>query len=333
MTGKAVALAAVVVAVLLMPLGLLFLAGGDSQTTSVNLPASAVPSQLALNSIPPRYLNLYLQASSECPALPWQVLAGIGKVETDHGQSNLPGVASGANFAGAEGPMQFEPATFASFETGPDLPLSPYDPADAIDTTAQMLCADGASSGTLTGIKSAIFAYNHANWYVNEVLAWASRYGVASESRPVEVAISYAVAQLGKPYRWGSTGPNSFDCSGLVYAAYLHAGITIGRTTYQWRQDGPRVPLNQLQPGDLLFSAGSDGTVQNPGHVVMDLGNGREIQAPETGEPVQVDKLSLAGVVVATRPAGASPLQIPSGGSHVASRPVDRAAAHRPARR
>ena len=116
-------------------------------------------------------------------------------------------------------------------------------------------------------------------------------------------AIAFAMAQLGKPYQWGAAGPDAYDCSGLVYAAYAAAGIRIARTTYQWRQDGPVVPLSQLQPGDLLFSAGSDGTAASPGHVVMYLGSGRVIQAPQTGEDVQIDPLDLAGVVVATRPA------------------------------
>ncbi|MGH3157066.1 MAG: NlpC/P60 family protein, partial [Streptosporangiaceae bacterium] len=63
------------------------------------------------------------------------------------------------------------------------------------------------------------------------------------------------------------------------------------------------IPQNHIQPGDLLFYAGSDGTNQNPGHVVMYLAGGQNIQAPETGEDVQIDLVDLSGVVVATRPA------------------------------
>ncbi|MGH3231520.1 MAG: C40 family peptidase, partial [Streptosporangiaceae bacterium] len=106
-----------------------------------------------------------------------------------------------------------------------------------------------------------------------------------------------------KPYQWGAAGPDAYDCSGLVYAAYAAAGIHIARTTYQWQQDGPIIPLSQIQPGDLLFSAGSDGTASDPGHVVMYLGNGQVIQAKETGEPVQAGPVDLVSVVVATRPA------------------------------
>ena len=101
--------------------------------------------------IPADYLTWYMDAAQTCPGLPWSVLAGIGTVESDNGQSNLPGVHSGANCAGAEGPMQFEPATFAEYAAGPDKPLSPYDPADAIYTAAAMLCAKGARGGSRGG--------------------------------------------------------------------------------------------------------------------------------------------------------------------------------------
>jgi hypothetical protein len=83
-----------------------------------------------------------------CHGLSWSVLAGIGTIESDNGQSDLPGVHSGANYAGAEGPMQFEPATFAEYAVDADQAanLSPYDPADAIYSAAAMLCANGAAS-------------------------------------------------------------------------------------------------------------------------------------------------------------------------------------------
>ena len=166
-----------------------------------------------------------------------------------------------------------------------------------------MLCASGARGGTGTGIENAVFAYNHAGWYVSEVMSWAGKYAAQGGSNVVATAIAFAKAQIGKPYQFGAAGPDAYDCSGLVYAAYAAAGIHIARTTYQWQQDGPVIPLSQIQPGDLLFSAGSDGTPTNPGHVVMYLGGGQVIQAPQTGEDVQIDPADLASAVVATRPA------------------------------
>lgn len=304
---KWLALAATVVVVI--PLGLVLLVAAQPSASQASTGLTSAPSLTALNDIPAAYLALYEAAAATCPSLPWPVLAGIGKVESDHGRSALPGVRSGANFAGAEGPMQFEPATFAQYAVDGDHDgqLSPYEPADAIYTAAAMLCANGASSGTATGIRQAVFAYNHSQTYVATVLAWAARYAVPAATRPAATAITFALRQLGKPYQWGATGPDAYDCSGLVFAAYAAAGIRIARTTFGWRLDGPQVPLSQLQPGDLLFSAGSDGTPASPGHVVMYLGGGQVIQAPQAGEDVQIDPLDLAGVVAATRPADLSP--------------------------
>ncbi len=294
--------AAVVVA---FPLALLFLVSTAAVPSAAAAGLAGSPSALALSDIPPAYLDWYLGGARTCPGLPWGVLAGIGKVESDHGRSSAPGVHSGANFAGAEGPMQFEPATFAEYAVGadPDAALSVYDPADAIYAAAAMLCANGAASATPARISRAVFAYNHSQAYVASVLAWAARYTAPAPAGAAATAIAFALDQLGKPYRWGAAGPGAYDCSGLVYAAYAAAGIQIARTTFQWRLDGPQVPLSQIQPGDLLFSAGSDGTPANPGHVVMYLGAGQVVQAPQTGQDVQIDPLDLAGVVVATRPA------------------------------
>ena len=298
-------LAAAAAVAVVLPLALLLLVTAGPSVSQASTSLAGGPSVLALQDIPPAYLALYMSAARTCPALPWGVLAGIGEVESDHGQSTAPGVHSGANYAGAEGPMQFEPATFAQYAVNGDHDgqLSPYDPADAIYTAAAMLCANGAASGTSAGIRQAVFAYNHSQAYVSDVLGWAARYTVPAPSAAAAAAIAFALRQVGKPYQWGAAGPDAYDCSGLVYAAYAAAGIPIARTTFGWRQDGPQVPLAQIQPGDLLFSAGSDGTDANPGHVVMYLGGGQIIQAPQTGEDVQIDPLDLAGVVVATRPA------------------------------
>lgn len=291
--------------VVFVSVALLILVSAGPMASQASAGPAGGPSVLALSDIPPAYLALYMGAAQTCPGLPWGVLAGIGTVESDNGRSTAPGVHSGANYAGAEGPMQFEPTTFAEYavDVDHDGAVDIYDPADAIYTAAAMLCANGAASGTPAGIRQAIFAYNHSLAYVADVLSWAARYTVPAPAGAAATAIAFALRQLGKPYQWGATGPNAYDCSGLVYAAYAAAGIHIARTTYQWRLDGPQVPLSEIQPGDLLFSAGSDGTPSNPGHVVMYLGGGQVIQAPQTGEDVQTDPLSLAGVVVATRPA------------------------------
>ena len=114
----------------------------------------------------------------------------------------------------------------------------------------------------------------------------------ASTPAAVVIAIAYAVAQLGKPYIWGGTGPAGYDCSGLVMMAYRAAGISLPRTTFQQVNVGtPVYSLSQLQPGDLAFSSGSDGTPTNPGHVGMFIGDDLVIEAPQSGEPVQLERL------------------------------------------
>jgi hypothetical protein len=122
---------------------------------------------------PTTYLQLFQDSAAQyCPGLSWTVLAAIGQIESGDG-ANV-----GPSPAGALGPMQFEPSTWAVWgtdgfgQTGtPDI-MNPY---DAVPSAARMLCADGAAAGG-SSLRSAIFDYNHADWYVNEVLALAAKY-------------------------------------------------------------------------------------------------------------------------------------------------------------
>ncbi len=174
---------------LIAVLGAAVLAGAVAGTAIPGGDASAVPasggppSGRALASIPPTYLVLYQQAAVTCPGLPWTVLAAIGTVESGNGQSVAAGVRSGANFAGAEGPMQFEPTTFSSFAVvgpgGAD-PPSPYDPVDAVYSAAHLLCTHGG--GDPSTVSRAVYAYNHSSDYVTQVLSLASSYGASGDA-------------------------------------------------------------------------------------------------------------------------------------------------------
>jgi hypothetical protein len=123
---------------------------------------------------PSTYLQLFqASAARYCPGLSWTVPAAIGQIESGDGSNNGP------SSAGALGPMQFLPSSWREWgitafgESGtPDI----MDPFDAVPAAARLLCAAGAGSGSATGLTSAIFAYNHATWYVNEVLALAQQY-------------------------------------------------------------------------------------------------------------------------------------------------------------
>jgi hypothetical protein len=149
-------------------------------------PLTRAEATAVLAVIPARYLAWYRAAARSCRGLTWEVLAGIGTEESGNGRSFARGVHKGKNRKGAEGPMQFEPPTFREYAVQADRSarLTPYDPKDAIFSAARMLCADGAASGTAKGLKRAIFAYNHAHWYVRAVLAIAARYTAAERALP-----------------------------------------------------------------------------------------------------------------------------------------------------
>ena len=119
-------------------------------------------------------------------------------------------------------------------------------------------------------------------------------------------AIAYARAQLGKPYLWGGTGPDAFDCSGLVMRAWASAGASIARTSEEQWATLPHV--SSPQPGDLVFFPGSDGTFSAPGHVAIVVSATTMIQAYATGTPIEVSPLNgdgAGGIVGFARPGGA----------------------------
>ena len=133
------------------------------------LPTATVPT----GTVPTNYIQLFKASAAEyCPGLSWTVLAAIGQIESNDGQN------MGPSSAGALGPMQFMPATWASWgtdgfgQTGPPNVMNPY---DAVPSAARLLCADGAAAGGKS-LYNAIFDYNHADWYVNEVLSLAAEY-------------------------------------------------------------------------------------------------------------------------------------------------------------
>ncbi|MGW3120500.1 NlpC/P60 family protein [Streptomyces sp. NPDC001107] len=113
----------------------------------------------------------------------------------------------------------------------------------------------------------------------------------APDSRAA-AALSYAYSKLGSPYVWGATGPDAFDCSGLVQAAYRSAGISLPRTTYAQIGAGRRVSRAELAPGDLVFF------YSGISHVGIYVGNGMMIHAPNPSAPVRIapiDEMPFAG--------------------------------------
>ena len=315
------------------------------QTGAVGQPTAGAKAK----AIPANYLFWYKKVGQQY-GVPWTILAGIGTVESDNGQTTLPGVHSGSNAFGAAGPMQIGIGGAAGNVWG-GLPVHPasevvsgvatdedggatasvYDPADAIAGAAKYLLEFDVQ----TNPSAAIFAYNHLQSYVQSVLFYAGAYaggnfsvvsaqmpsgssvagctgtaggvagGVPSISAPTQLvaaAIGYAEQQLGKPYLFGGTGPDAFDCSGLVMMAYRSAGVNLARTSQQQWATEVRIPAAQAQPGDLVFFAGADGTPTSPGHVGLVIGGGKMIEAFATGFPVRVASYTNRDPIGFTRP-------------------------------
>jgi cell wall-associated NlpC family hydrolase len=266
-------------------------------------------SAAATAKIPPAMLTLYQQAATTCPGLPWAIVAAIGTVESDNGQSTLPGVHSGANSAGAEGPMQFEPATFAEYDEpvppGGAVPPSPYDPTDAVYAAARLLCANGGAGGA--DLSGAVYDYNHSSAYVAQVLALAQTYAMAStgstgspggisaltaDAGAGALAVSWALSQIGTPYVWGGESPGvGFDCSGLVQAAYAVAGRALPRVAQDQYDTTPKLTSGTpLVPGDLVFFGDGPSSIDHVGLFVGLIGGQYVmVDAPHTGADVRAE--------------------------------------------
>lgn len=233
-----------------------------------------------IDGIPPDQLAV-MQAAAQTCGLPWQVLAAVAMVESDFGRNMA------TSSAGAIGYGQFLPSSWAAYGNGGN----PYDYRDALPAMARYLCAHGAPGD----LRKALWAYNHADWYVNDVLAIAVRYGLgAPESGAQEAGASglgvvdLARAQIGKPYVWGGASPQtSFDCSGLVQWAYRQLGVSLPRTAQQQYDATVRLSAAQLRPGDLVFFERTYPSAERITHVGIYVGGGRMINAPTTGDVVR----------------------------------------------
>jgi cell wall-associated NlpC family hydrolase len=253
--------------------------------------AAVDPSGLALSDIPENYYRFYREAG-ERYGLDWAILAAIGSIETNPGRSTAQGVQSGVNAYGCcAGPMQFSIVGSSSTWDGygvdgnRDGKKSPYDPADAIPAAANYLKASGAPGD----YERAIFAYNRASWYVNQVFAKADEYRSAPVTlnqplpsgirRKLVIAAMRTLSSRTGFNRYSQAGPMNddptpaspwrTDCSQWLRAIYLQVGGP-DPGTYTGDQIAKGVATNNPEPGDMMFSAGG-------GHMEMYIGNGRTI--------------------------------------------------------
>ena len=304
--------------------------GSGAQTGTTTTGASGQ----AKNSIPSNYLTIYQQTGQKYgvpwPVLAGigEVESNHGRSTLPgvHSGSNAFGAAgpmqigiggaAGNTWGGAPVHPASEQVSGVATDANGDGTASVYDPADAVAGAAKYLLAHGIQ----TNVQAAIFAYNHLVSYVQAVLSWANTYAqggytvsqvnvaaaqqcatvtgtggsTVAPNHAVAVAIAYAEAQIGKPYLWGGTGPDAFDCSGLVMMAYRQAGVIIPRTSQaQWAW-GPQIQPGHEQPGDLVFFAGSDGTTTSPGHVGMVIGPGKMVEAYATGFPIRISSFGTS---------------------------------------
>jgi cell wall-associated NlpC family hydrolase len=157
--------------------------------------------------------------------------------------------------------------------------------AAAAAAAARAAAAAGSSQGSTT------------------VPSWARSSGASASQG--DVAANWALTQLGKPYQWGAAGPGTYDCSGLTMQAWARAGVALLHYTgYQW-EEGPHVPLDQLQRGDLLFYATNNSDPSTIHHVGIYIGNSMMVDAPFTGAFVRIDSIYQPGTPIgAVRPAG-----------------------------
>ena len=174
---RAAVVASILVVGLLLPMlfmGALLVISGEQLS----------PSKRALDEIPSELIAVYQAAADTCEGLDWTVLAAIHKVETGFGRGRA------TSSAGAQGPMQFMPSTFASYgvDGDGDGRAAINNVEDAIFSAANLLCANGA--GEPAHLATAIWDYNHSDEYVAEVLSLAASYGVIAPANGVAYAAS-----------------------------------------------------------------------------------------------------------------------------------------------
>jgi cell wall-associated NlpC family hydrolase len=175
--------------------------------------------------------------------------------------------------------------------------------AQAQSALTRALRAIGVISGA-AGVPNGAGALSGTAGYGEaDAPAWAPGEPAATVAQGTTAA-NWALSQLGKPYQWGGAGPGSYDCSGLAMDAWASAGIQLAHWTgYQWKS-GPRVPLNALRAGDLVFYATDTADPATIHHVGIYIGGGMMVDAPYTGADVRIDSIhQYPGLIGAIRPA------------------------------
>lgn len=312
-------LAVLLIPVLLLTMPLMMSGDNDSDKKGKGRGAGQGAAQGVAN-VPGEYQEIVTRAGSLCPEITPPLIAAQIEAESNWN----PKAGSGA---GAQGMAQFMPATWASAgkDGDGDGRADVLNPWDAIYSQGSYMCAlvgevqERISAGRLTGdvAQLALAAYNagmgavdaaggippfaETQNYVPKIMELAAKYTAASAgggggSAGGQAAIATARQYLGVPYVWGGESGSGLDCSGLTKLAWEAAGVSLPHDSRQQYLQGTQVPVDQAQPGDLLFWS-DDGSQPNIYHVAMFLGGDQMIEAPTFGQTVKETKVRHEGLM------------------------------------
>ena len=232
----------------------------------------------------------------ELPPLAWQVAIQAGMTESglrslDYGDRDSLGIFQMRPSMGWGTPAQVTDPTYAINKF--------YDVLEAVPNWEQQRPGESAQD-----VERSAFPERYHRWepmaahLIGNVGLVADPTGCGEGigqllPAPTEAAgqaIQWALAQQGKPYQWGAltTHQNSFDCSSLMLQAYRSVGVTLPRVSRQQFRAGAMLPVEQAQPGDLVFWARDTSNEITIHHVAMYLGDGRIVEAQRTGVPVHI---------------------------------------------
>jgi cell wall-associated NlpC family hydrolase len=270
--------------------------------------------------------------------LRWTIVAAVAQIESTHAAGHridalgnvtppiigapLDGTAGRAAVADTDhgtydddtvhdralGPLQILPATWRDVRVdgNNDGRRDPQNIDDASAGAAELLCRSG-DLRDLPTLRHALLGYNSSDAYVAAVLDALAVFDAAANgampgNERAEAAIAAALTQIGKPYVWGATGPDSYDCSGLTQWAYAQAGVSLPRTSREQWNAGPHPTVDDLRRGDLLFYANDVTDPSTIYHVAMYVGAGNMIEAPHTGASVRTRLVRLRYLIGVVRP-------------------------------
>jgi hypothetical protein len=260
----------VIAAAVLFLIVALLVVGGFFAVIDQGGDTSLAPTEVAKEEIPEDLIPLYQRVASECPGLPWTVVAAIHRLETNFSRGGQV-----VSYAGAVGPMQFMPATWSTYgiDGDGDGRADITDLEDSVSSAVNYLCANGA--GDPERLRTAIWHYNHSDAYVAEVMARASSYGVAVAADGVALASEVVPSTLMRNANVILTANARYDIeSGVVdrrlvalldaLASRWEIGISVFKTGHSMYTASGSVSLHYSgRAADIYAVAGTPVTVSN----------------------------------------------------------------------